>query len=80
MPERAYTVAEIDRMREAVEHRCIWGCSIGDARQNTMSRTYNEVELIKRVEERLRTYMLAGVEPEELERPTEPVNESDSAR
>jgi hypothetical protein len=46
MPERKYSIAEIDRMRRAVAFSC--SC--------------------KEVEDRLRTYMLNGTDPEELER------------
>ncbi len=45
MPERAYTVAEIDRMREMLVR--LRGSSVA--------------------EDQLRTYMLAGITPDELE-------------
>ena len=82
MTERAYTVAEIDRMREAVDFEYLWGRKIKDPTPEPVyftdseggrvqvgsgSRTYKEVEKTKCVEELLRTYMLAGVEPEDLE-------------
>ncbi len=77
MTERAYTVAEIDRMRRAVEYRWLYGCSLGDCHPGQlMSRTYKETEKTACVEEELRTYMLAGIEPEELERPSNGVSES----
>lgn len=73
MPERAYTVAEIDRMRDAVEHRLVFGYSIGDPHSGVMtSASYNGERMAKCVEERLRTYMLAGIEPEDLEWPKLP--------
>jgi hypothetical protein len=51
--ERAYTVKEIDRMRMATQDLCAIQTRgrFGDAT----------------VEDRLRTYMMAGVAPEELE-------------
>ncbi len=56
MGERAYTVAEIDRMRSAVND---WlsppdGC------------TYDRVRLERQVELHLRTYLEAGVSPDDL--------------
>lgn len=57
MGECRYTVAEIDRMRAAVRRACMpkapW--------------SYDPVHLSKEVEEKLRTYMLNGTMPEELE-------------
>lgn len=52
MPERKYSVAEIDRMRDAVHTLC-----------TPVGVGHRPVE----VEERLRTYMLNGTDPEELE-------------
>ena len=68
MVERSYTVAEIDMMRRAVEHRWLYGTSIysGILASGT-SRSYDEVEKTKCVEEMLRTYMLAGIEPGKVE-------------
>jgi hypothetical protein len=54
MTDRAYTVAEIDRMRTAVE----WMQSDGP---------YRPSERVHEIEERLRTYMLAGIDPQDLE-------------
>ena len=83
MTERSYTVAEIDRMRDAIEHQWLFGrkrsepdpgaTSGVDKNGNhwfgssTMSRSYDEAEKTKCVEELLRTYMLAGIELKELE-------------
>ncbi len=83
MPERAYTVAEIDRMREAVEYQWLWGRRMSEPEPERISvvsddgavsfstggasRSYNEAEKTQCVEEMLRTYMLAGIEPEDLE-------------
>lgn len=69
MPERAYSVAEIDRMRQVIEHRWLFGSSLYDMRPGVgvSSRSYDETEKTKCVEEILRTYMLAGVEPDTVE-------------
>ena len=67
--ERKYSVTEIDRMREAVEHKWLFGCRPSQAsqKQTMSSHGYMPSEKTKDVEELLRTYMIAGVEPEELE-------------
>ena len=65
---RAYTVGEIDRMREAIEYKCLFGMRPSeDKRLNRTSFSFNRIELEKSVEERLRTYMLADITPEDLE-------------
>ncbi len=68
MSERSYTVEEIDTMRRAVEHRWLYGTSIysGLGGGVSASRAYIESEKVRCVEEILRTYMLAGIEPEEV--------------
>ena len=71
MTDRKYSVAEIDRMRAAVAHKWLWGRPIdtsceGLARVHT-SRVFKSKEKTVAVEEMLRTYMLAGIGPEELE-------------
>ncbi len=69
MKERSYTVAEIGQMRSAVEFRWLYGCKLSERPENQVlsSGSYSEGEKVKAVEEQLRTYMLAGVDPEELE-------------
>ncbi len=83
MPERAYTVVEINRMRQAIEHQWLYGRKMSEPDPNassgvdengnpwmstsTMSRSYKEEEKTRCVEELLRTYMLAGIEPKDLE-------------
>ncbi len=83
MPKQAYTLAEIDQMRHAVEHQWLYGRKIFEPDPNASSgvdengnpwatttgssRAYQEEEKTVCVEELLRTYMLAGVEPEDLE-------------
>lgn len=55
-PGRAYTLAEIDRMRTAV------------ARIETpVGQSFYPNEVVARIEEHLRTYLAAGVLPEALE-------------
>lgn len=56
---RAYTVAEIDRMRTTVKI------------QVSLERFVVGPNFERDVEERLRTYMLAGIAPNELEAATE---------
>lgn len=55
MPDRKYTVQEINRMRGAIW----WLCETG--------WPYRQAERDADVENRLRTYMQNGTEPEELE-------------
>ena len=80
---REYSVVEIDRMRAAVEHRWLYGRKISEPDPNarswtdgagtfctgssTISRPYRETEMTECVESLLRTYMLAGTEPADLE-------------
>lgn len=56
-------------MRCAVEFRWLYGYKLSARHQkgSRTSRAYKEEEKVKCVEEQLRTYMLAGIEPEELE-------------
>ena len=70
MKERSYTVAEIDRMRGAIIRRH-W-CSCVFENRTTWTRigsvgAFTDTEKTECVEEQLRTYMLAGVDPKELE-------------
>ncbi len=70
MTDRAYTVVEIDRMRYAVDHVYMLGYRVNEAPpQSGVSRSYDEPGRTTCVEELLRTYMLAGIGPEELEGP-----------
>lgn len=57
MPERAYTISEIDRMREALR----WILT-------PLNRCYFAEDVERQIEGQLRTYMAAGIEPEELHR------------
>lgn len=66
---RSYTVKEIDKMRDAIEFRWLYGKSkkeFGDNNYCLYSRTYDPEDKTKIIEERLRTYMLAGINPEDL--------------
>ena len=76
MSERAYTVAEVDRMRQAVEYKWLFGRKTSESGLSLLSkalarairtRGHKEEEKTRCVEELLRTHMLAGVQPEELE-------------
>lgn len=84
MTNKTYTVAEMDRMRRAIEYKWLFGRKLSEPDPNrikychpdgvtttvgtsTMSRVSDEPEKTKVVEELLRTYMLAGTKPEELE-------------
>lgn len=68
MTDRAYTVREIDDLRQVMDTKYIWGtyrlplARFSEGRPTTthMSRSYNEVEKTKVVEEWVRTAMLAG--------------------
>ena len=65
--QRKYTLDEIDRMRSLVESKYLFGTfrTFG-ADRGGFSRSYNETEKVKCIEEELRTYMLAGLGPDDL--------------
>ncbi len=66
--DRAYTVEEIDRMRAAVEHKWLFGIRSSEMPEGgMMSRVTNAKEQTECVEGLLRTYMIAGIAPEDLE-------------
>lgn len=75
--DRAYTVKEIDELRDAVELRYRWGtCVFDDAPElfpmrvsngNVLQeRCFGWAEMIKIVEDRLRTYMLGGIVADDI--------------
>lgn len=74
--DRAYTVKEIDALREIVEHKYLCGRYknnyVFDENTHTyigsleFGRSYNEVEKSKVVEEQLCTWMLAGKTAQDL--------------
>jgi hypothetical protein len=57
---KKYSVAEIDGLREVVKNIYLWGSAnpVGPA---GFSRQYKEDEMVRAVEEQVRTYMLAGL-------------------
>lgn len=59
MADRAYTVSELNALRQAVENKWLWGAYRGP-RGNGASRPYREEEKIAAVEQMVRTHMLAG--------------------
>ena len=63
MTERAYTVREIDQMRDLVTHRLSPRRMVNGKRYVILGDGVDPAV----VEDRLRTYMLAGVSAEELE-------------
>ena len=65
MTDRAYTVAELDALRSAVERRWLFGTT---APLNTacFSRSYNEADKYAAVEQLVRTHMLAGHTAEDI--------------
>lgn len=70
MTERAYTVDEIDQMRRAVEFRWLYGMKPSERPDGVdclSSFSHQASDRIKAVDEQLRTYMLAGIAPEDLE-------------
>lgn len=57
--ERAYTVAEIDALRNAAGNKWLWGSYRGP-RGDGCSRSYQEAERVRCVEDMVRTHMIAG--------------------
>lgn len=62
---KAYTVTEINHLRQACENRYLWG-SYSPRMGGGMSRSYREDEKVKCVEEAVRTHMMAGHTAEDL--------------
>ncbi len=64
---RAYTVSEIDALREVVQNKWLFG-SYSPSQENvySFSRSYSEGDKVKCVEELVRTWMLAGKTAEDL--------------
>jgi len=61
MIERSYTVREINDLRETVKTYLMWGSYIGPYLiKSQMSNAYNSNDLDKKVEEQVRTHMMAG--------------------
>ena len=66
MTERAYTLREIDRMRELIAWRLAPWRAVHIEGQRMLARDVQNVDRAL-VEERLRTYMMAGITVEEIE-------------
>jgi len=78
MAERSYTVSEIDKMRKALKQitpdyaQYSWAGSTNGCYSDSALRHNEAMRIMSRAydaarEEELRTYMLGGVDPEELE-------------
>lgn len=61
---RTYTVEEIDDLSAVVEHVWLWGSLDTDG----CSRSYKPHEKEIAVQERVRTYMMAGVTADDIRR------------
>lgn len=66
MTDRAYTVKELDALRSTVRDKYLWGSYHGCSNHSSASRSYNEIDMNKMVEELVRTHMLAGHTAEDL--------------
>jgi hypothetical protein len=67
MIERAYTVTEIDDLREVVRTRYQFGTSYMPLSHGSRtSRIFREEEMAVGVEQQIRTYMLAGLTSEDI--------------
>lgn len=64
--DRAYTVNEIDNLRRVLEDKCIWGSYHGSPPGGGFSGSYNQAEVSKKVEDMIRTCMIAGHTAEDL--------------
>ena len=61
MYHRKYTVEEIDQLRDVIRNRMLWGSyHIPQMPGGSISITYREDELTTRIEEHVRTHMMAG--------------------
>ena len=56
---KKYTVKEIEKLRNVIENKYMWG-SYQSYPDQGLSRSFSEVDKIKSVEEQVRTHMLAG--------------------
>lgn len=66
MSEKAYTVSQLDALRDAVENKWLWGSYNGPSGDGSFSRAYKPDEKQKAVEEMVRSHMLAGHSAEDL--------------
>lgn len=65
MPERAYTVREIDALRSACRDKVLWGSYSGPD-GDVVSQIFGRGEVESRAEEMVRTFMLAGLTARDL--------------
>lgn len=71
---KKYTIQEIDALRELISNKFLYGRYDGPeffdvggvAMQTAWSRSYKESELSAHVEDRVRTFMVAGIKPADL--------------
>lgn len=67
MIERAYTIKEIDDLRQCCETKFLFGTyRLPEGGRDLMSRPYREAERSAAVENMVRTHMLAGHTAEDL--------------
>lgn len=65
MADTRYSVKELDDLRSVVEHKWLFGAYSPTSRSG-ISRSYNDADKTKSVEEIVRTHMLAGHTAQEL--------------
>jgi len=64
IPERSYTVTEINNLRRTVRNKCLYGSY--SPRGPATSIAYRETDLNTIIEEQVRTHMLAGHTADDL--------------
>lgn len=65
MMERKYSVQELNELRRLCEHKWLFGTYM-PTNSCGFSRSYQEIDKIKAVEEMVRTHMIAGHTAEDL--------------
>ena len=74
MSDKKYSVFEIDDLRQVMQNKYLWGDYNGppsDPQGTSLSRSYNEADKTKTVEEWVRTAMLAGHTAEDYRNPSQ---------
>lgn len=67
MAERAYTVSEIDELRNTLKYRYMFGSSYFPPNSGDRTgRVYREDEMVAEVEQQVRTYMIAGITSDDI--------------
>lgn len=67
MTDRSYSLSEIDEMRHKISNKYLYGAfQPVFSERGTSSYSYTEAEKATCVEQELRTYMLAGLGPDDL--------------